>query len=1417
MKGGLMNGVNVRILRTCILLLGLSLMMLSGTGAAEVMTFEGSWGTPGFQLVSQRDDGVDIIYSMGSLRIEQMDIDGQPMQMLAISGVMLPNDEGAPNLPGLGRYIAIPRGAEARLEVLETRTQVLRNMDIAPAPPIPREGDDSPVVYTKDPAIYSANEDYPREPIAMSRPLKMRGVDAVIVGITPFQYNPVSKDLLVYTDVRVRVTFEGGEGSFGVDRYRSRHWEPVLRANLLNYSSLAEVDFGRRNAAKQTGYEYVILVPDDPDFIAWADTIKHWRTLQGISTEVFTLTETGSSASEIESFINDAYNTWDIPPVAVLLLSDYPSSGKAYGITSPLWSSYCVSDNIYADVDGDDLPEMNFARITAQDAADLELMVNKFLGYERNPYTDAGFYDNPVCAGGWQTERWFILCSEVIYGFLANELGKSPVREYAIYSGVPGSEWSTNANTYMIVDYFGPDGLGYIPATPEHLTDWGANATRMNNDINSGCFIVQHRDHGGETGWGEPDYQNTHLDGLTNTMLPFVFSINCLTGKYNWGSECFTEKFHRIEHGALGLIGASETSYSFVNDTYVWGMYDCMWPEFMPDYPAKGKNVGTDNLRPGFANVAGKYFLAASSWPYNPSEKTVTYHLFHLHGDAFTTFYSEVPQSLTVSHPGVLYIGATSFPVTADDGSVIALTVDGQIIGTADGTGSAVSVPITPQSMPGTMLVTVTKYNHYRYSQSVPVLPPEGPFVVHYKHTVDDDDVGSSSGNGDGVINPGESIELFPFWVKNYGVDTAFTVQGELDLQVADPYITLVDTLDDYGAIAPDDSALGAAGYLFDVDMAAPNGHGISFVLHCTDGDSIWPSYFGEQVLAPILEYVDNQIDDSGGGNGDGRLDPGETANMTITAKNVGGAAAAGIIGILVSLDPDLTVSTATASYPDLNPGGQGASLTDYVVEVSPAAPSPGQASLEIALVEARGFTFVDTFTVRIGMKQVLFVDDDEGDSYETYFTDALDDLGIDYDVWTVTSQGSPGLAVMQEYITVIWNTGVDYSYTLSSTDEANLMAYLDGKGTLFLSSQDYLYDIGSPTTFSTNYLHVSSWTSDVGVTAVTGIPADPIADGLNYTLSYPYYNWSDQIVPDASAAGIFEITASKSPEPQRPPKNGIPPHFGETQPGPSKQNYCALRYPAEGDSIYQVVFLAFPFESVPTAEDRTELMQRILDWVQGDEQPPVVTVLAPNGGEFWPVGTEHDVEFLATDPSGLDSISLFLSLDGGNTFADTIVHGKPQASPYRWTVPPLYSDSAVIKVAAYDVYKNMGWDISDSLFATADMIPPGDVDDLSVDIFPGGKSSSGNLLLWWSPVEDDRGVAYYIVYRGLDPYLLGDSLAAPAETTYVDVGALGDTLNNFFYVVKAVDVGANKSGDSNCVGEYDTPLTNIAPPDTTK
>ncbi len=583
--------------------------------------------------------------------------------------------------------------------------------------------------------IYNKNEYYPDSPVKLSEPLQMRGVDCVVLGITPFQYNPVTKDLIIYTDLRVRVEFIGGNGHFGDDALRNPYWEPILQAHLLNYRSLSELDYTdyydrlHRLQAGRDGYEYIIIVPDDPVFIAWADTIKRWRQLQGISTKVVSLSEIGgTTATAIENYLDNAYNTWTPRPIAFLILSDYPNSGeKIYGVTSPMWNNYCVSDNIYADVNGDNLPDMFHGRICAQNQEHLRVMVNKFLSYERNPYTDTIFYDRPICCGAWQTERWFHLSVEVIRQFFIHGLGKNPYKFYCIYSGTPtpGGSWSTATNTSAVVNYF--YNLGWLPSlTNPYNSSWWSNGTTTGiiDAINDGSFIILHRDHGAETGWGEPSFSNSNINSLRNTDLIFVYSTNCLTGMFNWINECFAEKWHRYHigdtlSGALGVNAPTEVSYSFVNDVYLWGNIDCFWQQFMPDYPVN--ETPPSNLCPAIAQCYAKYFLQASGWPYNQSNKAVTYALYHHHGDVFNPLNTEMPQTLTVIHNSILEPGATSFTVTADDSSIIALTVNNDIIGIAQGNGNPVTISIPAQSAGNNMIVTVTRQNFYRYQATVPI------------------------------------------------------------------------------------------------------------------------------------------------------------------------------------------------------------------------------------------------------------------------------------------------------------------------------------------------------------------------------------------------------------------------------------------------------------------------------------------------------------------------------------------------------------------------------------------------------------------------------------------------------------------------------------------------------------------------
>ncbi len=937
---------------------------------AQKITLENNWGKQGATLLEQSKQGVTLNFSVKDYLISDTKVDREVMSTITTNGVLLQNSEGYPNVPGFSKYIAVPQGAKVVAKIVRKQVEKVQDIEIAPAPRIPLDTDIGPLSFKKNNEIYSLNSHYPKNIIEISEPLKIRGVDVVLISVSPFQYNPVTKELLVNKDIEIDITFEGGNGKFGEDRLRSRWWDPIIRDAVVNYASIPEKEINA-NKSRETGCEYIIIVPDDPDFLRWADSIRIFRLKQGITTQVFTTTEIGGNTSAaIEAFIDNAYNTWDTPPAACLLMADYGTSGNT--ITSPVWDNYCISDNYYSDVDEDMMPDVVTARMTAQNETHLETMVTKFLNHERNPPTNPGFYDNPITAMGWQTERWFQLCSEVVAGFFENSLGKSPVRENAIYQGSPGNSWSTAQNTSTVVNYFGENGLNYIPDSPGYLNDWGGNATRVNNDINSGAFVLQHRDHGNETGWGEPSYNMSSIDGLTNSDLVYVFSCNCLTGKFNYSNECFAEKFHRYKYngnnsGALGILAATEVSYSFVNDTYTWGIYDNMWTDFMPDYGTTPESRGA---LPGFAAAAGKYFLQQSSWPYNTNNKEVTYYLFHHHGDAFMTLYTEVPIVNNIVHDNIILSGMDYFTIEANEGSLICLTVGETVIGLAESTGEPLDITIGQQE-PGTMIdIVITLQNHYRYETTIEVIPPDGPYCMYADHVLVDSD-----GNNNGTAEFDEEI-YYTLTMKNLGSEDAINVDVTLS---TDEYATFIDDSEIYDTIVIQGFETKENAYKIHVSDGIPDQHVLNFEVLATDGDdSTWTSTFKTVVYAPTITPDAMIIDDSQSGNNNGMLDPGEVADMRVKVRNTGHCNINNVICNLTAYNPYITVNSGAQTIPAL--GLFGASYAVFNVTVADDAPDAIIAEM-LFNASAAGYSVDKTFYPKIG----IFLEDWESGDFSKY------------------------------------------------------------------------------------------------------------------------------------------------------------------------------------------------------------------------------------------------------------------------------------------------------------------------------------------------------------------------------------------------------------------------------------------------
>ncbi|MBT3316709.1 T9SS type A sorting domain-containing protein [bacterium] len=1065
------------------------LIAAASSASAEQISYSDSDGPHGISMLRSGSNSISINFSLSDWSIDNTEVGQTQMQSINSTGIMLPNDAGSPNLPGWSKWIAIPNGATASARIISSRSEVVENIDVAPAGRIPREDEDGLPEPVPNQAIYNNNALYPVSPVIVSETKTVRGVQMVLIGISPFQFNPVTKELVVNRDMEIEVSFFGGDGEFGQQRLRSRWWDPIIKNMVINPGALPVVEYTVPTGSRTEDFEYLIIVPDSPLFVAWGDSIANFRNQQGIRTGVKTIAEVGGNMSTaIESYIDNAYNTWDVPPSGILLIGDY-ATGGGLGIISPTWDSYCTSDNFYADVDEDGLPEIAISRITANDQLQLETTINKILDYERNPPTEYSFYNEPVMAGGWQRERWFVLCEEVVYGFLANELGKSPTREYAIYSGATDI-WSSATNTSAVTNYFGPSGLGYIPATPAHLTDWGANATRINNDINNGTFMVQHRDHGDVTGWGEPSYSNSDLNGLSNTELTFVFSINCLTGLYSGSTECFAEAFHRMDQGALGIIAASEVSYSFVNDTFVWGMYDQIWPDFDP-----GNGLDGDHeFLPSFAMASGKHYLEASSWPYNTNNKEVTYYLFHHNGGAFSNVYTEVPQNLTVAHDAAILSGLTFFNVTADPGALIGLSHNGEYLGAATGTGYPVSIPIASQ-LPGELLtVTVTKQNFYRYSTDIQVIPPEGSYIVYNALEILDDDL-------NGQLDYDESAAL-SVTVHNVGLETSTNPTAVLTC--ADPYITIDDNSCIFDNIVPDGLITTASAFGITLAANVPDGHIIPFTLVVTDDNGTYESYFTITAHAAVLERDGFVINDA-----DGILDPGETSDFVITLANTGTSATDELTIDLTNGDEWTTVNTAPFIIPPIA-GGETVEVTFSVTGNSEAA--IGTPTSLLLHVTSYYIDFNDTIQFTIA----LVIEDFESGNF----------FGMP---WAMGGSADWEITTASPYEGTY--CAVSGSITDGQNSDLVLEAQVLADGML---SFQYKVDSESSYDFLAFYLdgsEVASWSGSVG----WSLFEFPVTAG-NHTFTWSYYKdssvssgadcgWIDEIIfPAVGEPGMPEI-----------------------------------------------------------------------------------------------------------------------------------------------------------------------------------------------------------------------------------------------------------------------------------------------------
>lgn len=241
----------------------------------------------------------------------------------------------------------------------------------------------------------------------------------------------------------------------------------------------------------------------------------------------------------------------------------------------------------------------------------------------------------------------------------------------------------------------------------------------------------------------------------------------------------------------------------------------------------------------------------------------------------------------------------------------------------------------------------------------------------------------------------------------------------------------------------------------------------------------------------------------------------------------------------------------------------------------------------------------------------ILFVDDDQGATYERFFNAALSAGSLSYDAWNVASAGAlPTSTDLKKYQTVIWNTGYDYSSTnagLSAAEQTAISEYLNAGGRIFISGQDILYN-GVTTAFLQNYLKVSTFASDITTAAhtETGVTGDPITSGMALAAAAPADFASlyvDAVTPMADAAGILQhgVTTASSP-------------------------FSAVRYRGDYSAGgFGMVFSTVPFESISSSaaapNNQATFLKNVIDYLNGQAiavrvSPPSAAATTEAGGQ---------------------------------------------------------------------------------------------------------------------------------------------------------------------------------------------------------
>jgi len=874
-----------------------------------------------FTVKEQSRQSLLLDFNLPALEVEEVSVAGDRYQVLSIPGGDLRGDPGQSALPAVSRLIAVPDHVAVQVNVVAKREKIFQDYRLLT---VPREEGDEAFAAK---AVPEEGRPEILPVVEVGSPAIMHGLRVVPLTINPVSFEAATGQVTVTSNLQLEIEFTGQDTRNAVAPSRTlipQSFHQMYQDVVVNY---------RADAVHTGPGSYLIVAPNISQVLTDLQPLVEWRQRQGYNVILAHTGETGTSSSAIKSYLQNAFNTLDPPLEFVVLAGD---AGGSYSI--PCWyetlSGYGgEGDHYYTNLAGGDLlADVHLGRLSFRSLAELQGIVNKIITYETAP---------PTADAGWFTR--------------------------AALTGDPGASGITTVwvNQWVKSHLLN---MGYTQID----TIFSGNFTSlMMASLNQGCSAFGYRGYLGMSG-----FTSGSASVLTNGMeLPYVLIPTCSTGSFADDVSCRSEAFLRNPSGGgIGAIGtATIGTHTRYNNCYYMGAWD-------------GALLHDDH-RLGVSHSYGKLRLYDNYINYESSRVEIWSMWNNLMGDPATPMWTAFPSSIDADHVTALPLGASSLEVTVSEGSLpvtgalVAVVKAGELRSTGfTDINGRVNLPLAAYTS-GPLLVTVTKHNCLPYRGSVNV-GTVGTFPSLAQTTIDDDATGGSSGNGDGVVNPAETIEL-AVSLQNLGTAAASAVTATLSS--GDPYVTIIDGSEDFGDIPAGGTVWSGEDFDFSVAPEAPAGHVLELDLVATSGGTEYTSLI--QIPVSSAAFTVQNVSWSGPG---GDLDPGESGLLTITLRNDGDIPANGISAFLATESPWVVVDDPDGSFGTIDPGVNGTNTTDqFGLTITPDCFQGHLATLTLTLTFNGAALTITEFNLVVGS---ISSDDPVGpDAYGYYAFDNTD------------------------------------------------------------------------------------------------------------------------------------------------------------------------------------------------------------------------------------------------------------------------------------------------------------------------------------------------------------------------------------------------------------------------------------------